>query len=157
MFSITPISTSENVLCYFSACMSQQNLSASTIRTYLLGICQLQIAGGFPDPLIGHMLRLCQVLKGIIVQAANSRKSICPRLLITPSILLKLIKVYMVEWKPILWQFDALGIYSVITFFTFCQSRETIVENESYYDPKVHLSYSDIVVRDGVRCSCEGG
>ena len=66
-FSITPIPTSENVLCYFAACMAQQNLSASTIRTYLSGIRQLQIAGGFPDPLTDHMPRLHQVLKGIKV------------------------------------------------------------------------------------------
>ena len=72
------------------ACMGQQNLSASTIRTYLSGIRQLQIAGGFPDPLIDHMPKLRQVLKGIKVQAAKSGKSIRPCLLITSSILRKL-------------------------------------------------------------------
>ena len=30
-FSITPIPTSENVLCYFAACMGQQGLAASSI------------------------------------------------------------------------------------------------------------------------------
>ena len=33
---------------------------------------------------------------------------------------------------------------SVTTFFTFCRSGEITVENEKQYDPKVHLSYSDI-------------
>ena len=143
-FSITPIPTSENVLCYFTACMGQQNLSASTIRTYLLGIRQLQIAGGFPDPLIDHMPRLRQVLKGIKVQAAKSGKSIHPRLPITPSILRKL----RATWLSGNLSYDNLMPWaaSVTTFFTFCQSGETTVENENQYDPKVHLSYSDIAV-----------
>ena len=66
-FSITPIPTTENVLCYFAACMGQQGLAASSIRMYLSGICQLQIASGFPDPLTDHMPRLRQILKGIKV------------------------------------------------------------------------------------------
>ena len=37
------------------------------LRTYLSGIRQLQIAGGFPDPLIDHVPRLRQILKGIKV------------------------------------------------------------------------------------------
>ena len=78
------------MLCYFAACLGQQNLSASTIRTYLSGIHQLHITGGFPGPLIDHMPRLHQVLKGIKVQAAKLGKSTCLRLLITPSILQKL-------------------------------------------------------------------
>ena len=143
-FSITPIPTSENILCYFTACMGQQNLSASTIRTYLSGICQLQIAGGFPDPLIDHMPRLRQVLKGIKVQAAKSGKSIRSRLPITPSILRKLRATWL-SGNP---SYDNLMLWatSVTTFFTFCRSGETTVENENQYDPKVHLSYSDIAV-----------
>ena len=66
-FLITPTPTSENVLCYLAACLGQQNLSASTIRTYLSGIRQMHIAGGFPDPVIDHMPRLHQILKGIKV------------------------------------------------------------------------------------------
>ena len=77
------------MLCYFAACLGQQNLSASTIRTYQLGIHQSHIVGGFPGPLIYHMPRLHQVLKGIKVQAAKLAKSTCPRLLITLSILQK--------------------------------------------------------------------
>ena len=55
------------MLCYFAACLGQQNLSASTIRTYLSGNHQMHIAGGFPGPLTDHMPRLHQVLKGIKV------------------------------------------------------------------------------------------
>ena len=121
-FSITPIPSLENVLCYFAACMGQQNLLASTIRTYLSGICQLQIADGFPDLLIDHMPILCQVLKGIKVQAANSGKSICPCLPITPSILWKLRSTWL-SGNP---SYDNLLLWtaSVTTFFTFCRSGE---------------------------------
>ena len=67
-FSLPPITTSENILCYFAACLGQEGLASSTIRNYLSGVCQIQIAAGFPDPLIDHMPQLRQVLKGIRVQ-----------------------------------------------------------------------------------------
>jgi len=89
-FSITPIPTSESVLCYFAACMSQQGLAPSSILAYLFDVCQLQIASGYSDPLIYQMPRLRQVLKGIKVQTAKSGKIPHPHLPITPSILCKL-------------------------------------------------------------------
>ena len=136
------IPTSENVLCYFAACPGQQNLSASTIRTYLLGIRQMHIAGGFPDPLIDHMPRLRQVLKGIKVQTAKLGKPTRTHLPVTPSILRKLKSIWLSS-NP---SYDDLMLWaaSVTTFFTFCRSGEITVENEKHYDPKVHLSYSDI-------------
>ena len=64
-FSITPLPTSENILCYYTACLGQQGLSHNTIKTYLPGVRQLQIAHGFPDTTIDHMPRLRQILKGV--------------------------------------------------------------------------------------------
>lgn len=83
-YLITPIPTSENVLCYFAACPGQQNLTESTIRSYLSGIHQLHTAGGFSDPLTDHMPRLHQVLKGIKIHAAKSGKSIHPTFQLLP-------------------------------------------------------------------------
>ena len=94
-FSLSPIPTSENILCYFAACLGQEGLASSTIRTYLSGICQIQIAAGFPDPLIDHMPRLRQALKGIRVQAVRIGRHPHPRLPITPSILPKLRRVWL--------------------------------------------------------------
>ena len=147
-FSITPIPTSENVLCYFAACMGQQGLAASSIRTYLSGIRQLQIASGHSDPHIDNMPRLRQVLKGIKIQAAQSGKTTHSRLPITPSILRKLKSIW-IDCDP---SFDDLMLWaaSVTTFFTFCRSGEITVEKESSYDPQIHLSYSDVAVDNSI-------
>ena len=49
-FSLQPLPCTEATLCYFVACLGQQGLAHSSIRTYLSGVRQLQIAHGFPDP-----------------------------------------------------------------------------------------------------------
>ena len=120
-FSATPIPTSENVLCYSATCLGQQNLSAS-IRTYLLGICQMHIAGGFPDPFNDYMPRFRQVLKGIKIQTAKLGKPTHTHLPITPSILRKLKSIWL-SGNP---SYDDLMLWaaSVTTFFTFCRSRK---------------------------------
>ena len=59
----------------------------------------MQIAAGFLDPLIDHMPRLRQVLKGIRVQAVKIGRHPRPRLSITPSILRKLRRVWL-EGSP---------------------------------------------------------
>ena len=61
-FSLSPYSVNESILCYFVACLSQQGLTAATIKTYLTGVQQMQIAGGFPDPNIHQLPRLSQVI-----------------------------------------------------------------------------------------------
>lgn len=61
---ILPFPVTENLLCYFVACMGQEGLACSSIRTHLSGICQLQISAGFHDPHIDQMPCLNQVLKG---------------------------------------------------------------------------------------------
>ena len=132
------------MLCYFTAFLFQQNLSASTIRTYLSGIHQMHNAGGFPDPLIDHMPRLRQVLKGIKVQIAKLGRPTRTCLPITPSILQKLKSIWLSS-NP---SYGDLMLWaaSVTTFFTFCRSGDITVENEKHYDLKVYLSYSDIAV-----------
>ena len=102
----------------------------------------MHIACGFPDPLIDHMPRIRQVLKGIKIQTAKLCKPNSTRLPITPSILRKLKSIWLSS-NP---SYDDLMLWaaSVTTFFTFCRSGEITVENEKHYDPKIHLSYSDI-------------
>jgi len=39
-FALTPLPTSEELLCYFSACLGQQGLAHTSIRTYLSGVRQ---------------------------------------------------------------------------------------------------------------------
>ena len=48
-FFLSPIQTLENILSYFSACLAQEGLVHSTIRTYLFGVHQIQITRDLPD------------------------------------------------------------------------------------------------------------
>ena len=90
-FSLSLLLASENILCYFAACLGHEGLAYSSIRTYLSGIPQIHIAAGYPDPSINQMPRLRQIIKGIRVLAARSGKILRPRLPITPSIQLSYI------------------------------------------------------------------
>ena len=119
-------------------------MAHSTIRTYLSGVRQIQIARGFPDPHIDQMPRLRQVLKGVKVQEGRLGRTPRPRLPITPSILHKLKKVWLTETPS--YNNVMLWAASTTTFFSFCRSGEITVECESRYDPAVHLSYADLAV-----------
>jgi len=143
-FSLAPVPTSENTLCYFAACLGQEGLACSSIRTYLSGVRQLQIAAGFKDPHIDRMPRLSQVLKGIKVQAARTGHQTHPRLPITPTILRKLKEVWLSD--PPCFNNTMLWAAATTTFFGFCRSGEVTVESESNYDPRIHLSFGDLAV-----------
>ena len=140
-FSIVPLPTSESTLCYFVACLGQQGLAHTTIKTYLSGIRQLQVAHGFKDPCIDQMPRLRQILKGVKVECGKQGKASHSRLPITPSILKS---VWMSE-SP---SYEAIMLWSasLTTFFSFCCSGEITVENKNKYDPSTHLSFSDVAV-----------
>ena len=117
-FSLSPLPTTENILCYFAACLGQEGLAGSSIQTYLSGIRQIQISAGFPDPRIDQMPRLRQVLKGIRIQAVKNGRSPRPRLPITPSILYKLRKVWLEDNSS----FNNIMLWAAATttFFGFC-------------------------------------
>ena len=143
-FALQPLPTSETLLCYFVACLGQQGLAHSTIKTYLSGVRQIQIAHGLQDPHIDQMARLRQVLKGVKIEAGTQGKPSRSRLPITPMILRKLKGVWLSSEHSA----DDLMLWaaSTTTFFTFCRSGEITVENEKSYDPSSHLSYEDLAV-----------
>ena len=74
-FALTSLPTSENLFCYFVACLGQQGLAHSSIQTYLSGVRQLQISHGFKDPEISQMPRLCQVLRGVKIEQGKAGKA----------------------------------------------------------------------------------
>ena len=53
-----PIPASEVALCYYIACMGQEGLAATLIKTYLLGVRQVKLALGFADPQLSAIPRL---------------------------------------------------------------------------------------------------
>ena len=147
-FSLRPLPTSEAILCYFVACLGQQGLAHTSIRTYLSGIRQLQIAHGFEDPKIDQMPCLRQILKGVKVERGKEGKASRPRLPITPSILRKLKLI----WLNGDTSFNSVMLWAaaLVTFFSFCRSGEVTVEDETKYDPNTHLSFADVVVDNAV-------
>ena len=63
-FSVRPLPTSEEIPCYFVVCLGQQGLAHTSIRTYLSGVRQLQIAHIFKDPGIDQILRGVKAERG---------------------------------------------------------------------------------------------
>ena len=129
------------------ACLGQQGISHNTIRAYLSGIRQIQIAHRFKDPHTEHMPRLRQVLKGVKVEAGKAGKPAHSHLPITPSILRKIKRVWMDRTTE---SFDNIMLWAapLTTFFSFCRAGETTVPSEDSYNPDAYLSYSDIAVND---------
>ena len=54
----------EELLCRFVAQLADEGLSPNTIKPYLSAVRHLQVSMSLPDPRIGDMARLEQVLKG---------------------------------------------------------------------------------------------
>ena len=100
-FILSPLPTSEATLCYFTACLGQQGLAHSTIRTYISGIKQLQIAHGLPEPKVNTMSRLRQVLKGVQMEHSKQGRVARSRLPTTPAILRKLRLIWIKDSERI--------------------------------------------------------
>lgn len=146
MFKMKPLPATESILCYYVACLGQAGLAHATIRTYLSGVRQIQIAYGFPDPHLAAMPRLQQVLRGVRVEQGKAGRSPRPRLPITPGILRKMRGVW--EEEGMSRNSRMLWAAASVNFFSFCRSGEITVPSEKSYDPTAHLSYSDISVND---------
>ena len=148
-FSLNPYPVNENILCYFAACLGQQGLTAATIRTYLAGVRQMQIAGGHPDPRISLMPRLRQVLRGVEIMKGRQGSTKRPRLPITPTILKRIKGVGFLSKEDRgrgLADQKMLWAASLTAFFGFCRSGEITLPQDGGYDSGIHLSYRDVAV-----------
>lgn len=145
-FSVKPLPVSEAGLCYYVACLGQEGLAHATIRTYLSGVRQIQIAHGLPEPQLAAMPRLQQVLRGVRVERGKAGRTPRPRLPITPGILRKMKEVWQREGAS--WDTVMLWAVSALTFFSFCRAGELTISSEGGYDPSSHLSYDDISVNN---------
>ena len=140
-FNINPFPTNEAILCYYIACLGQEGLVHATIKTYLAGVRQLQLASGFPDPGLTGLPQLQQVLKGVRVEQGKRGRAPRPCLPITPNILRRMRALWL-EGTP---SADSLMLWSVasLAFFSFW---ELTVPEGVTFDPASHLCYWDLSV-----------
>ena len=141
-----PIPVSENLLCFYVAQLANEGLVHTTIKSYLSAVRHLQISEGYPDPRIGDMPRLSQVMRGVKSQQAKEGRQGRPRLPITPSILCKLRQT----WEHASGDFDHIMLWAASTtcFFGFMRAGEITIPSWDAYDPSAHLSFADIAVDD---------
>lgn len=92
-----PIPVTQSVLCAYVSFLANDNLKHSTIKVYLSGVRQLQIAAGGTDPFAGVAFpQLHQVMRGIKRNEAEKGVEKRQCLPITPMLLKKLWQA----WSP---------------------------------------------------------
>ena len=138
------IPVSETLLCLYVSHLANENVSASSIKSYLSAIRHLQISGGYQDPHIGDMPRLSQVLRGIKIAQSKQMTGSRPRLPITPTILRQLKK----SWEASASDGDTIMMWAAATtcFFGFLRVGEMTAPSHQAYDPSTHLSFKDLAL-----------
>ena len=134
---MAPLPASEDQLILFVAELTQSR-AYSTIRTYLAAVRHLHIVNSYGSPCCNR-LKLELALKGARREKPQVKN---PRLPITPLVLRKLKSVLDVKQC-----FESTLLWAVCTgFFGFMRSGEFSLAAKSAYDPKKHLSFSDVSV-----------
>ena len=87
-----PVPASEQQLCRFVAQLVKDGLAPNSIKSYLSAVRHLHLAMHLPDPKIGEMARLEQVIRGSKCEYAKLKPGTHERLPITPELLLKMRK-----------------------------------------------------------------
>ena len=145
-YSLQPLPTNETVLCRYVAHLAEEGLAPSSIKAYLSAARHLQIAMNLPDPRVGDMARLEQVLKGAKREYTRRNPQKKVRLPLTPDILLKMRAV----WSREAARFDNIMMWAAccLCYFGFLRSGEVTIPSEAAYDRGVHLNVNDVVVDD---------
>ena len=94
------------------------------------------------------MPRLHQVLKGVQTEHSKQGRVARSRLPITPAVLRKVAKTGMDKKDSNRIPFNNIMLWGacLVTFFSFCHSREITLGKENHYDASIHSSYSDLAV-----------
>ena len=134
----------ENLWCRFTAYLAEEGLAPSTIKLYLSAVRHLQVSMGLPDPKMGDMARLEQVVKGAKREYGKKNPGKKERLPITPDILLQMKEVWNSHPKA----FDNIMLWAAccLCYFGFLRSGEITVPSENTYDKSVHLNMADVAV-----------
>lgn len=142
--NFNPLPLNENLLCRYVAYLAEEGLSPRTIKPYLSAVRHLQVAMNLPDPKIGEMARLEQVLKGAKREYVKKNPCKRERLPITPDLLMKMKSI----WSKDPSKFDNIMIWAAccLCYFGFLRSGEVTVPSEAAYDSGVHLNMADVSV-----------
>ena len=135
----------ENQLCFYVSYLANEGLAHQTIKSYLSAVRHLQISYGYPDPHIGDMPRLEQVLKGIKSSQVRQGKQPRKRLPITPSILRQIRRVWEQESST---DYNCIMLWAACTlcFFGFFRAGEITVPTDMSFDAGAHLTFADIAI-----------
>ena len=142
---LDPLPVSENLLCRYVAYLAEQGLAPKTIKLYLSAIRHLQVSMSLPDPRIGDMPRLEQVIKGAKREYAKKNPDKRERLPITPELMMQM-KLVWSRGDPKNFDNTMLWAACCTCYFGFLRSGEVTVPSEAAYDSSVHLNISDIAV-----------
>ena len=136
---LSPLPLSENLLCRYMASLADEGQSPKTIKSYLSATRHLQIAMSLPDPRMGEMARLEQVIKGAKREYAKRNPETRVRLPITPDILLKLRSVWSRDAKDLIGLCFGQRVVSVFMVsygrgkLLYLQRQDTIVASISIW------------------------
>ena len=150
-FHFNPLLVTETLLCQYVSYLAKQNIMHSTIKVYLAAVRHLHIENHMPDPHMGDMARLEQVIKGVkrdqVCKLPNQRI----RLPITGDLMRKMKAILMKnrydEDNIMLWAAMSL------CFFGFLRAGEMTLESESSFDPGANICHGDIAIDDSEKPS----
>ena len=137
---------SELHICKFVSYLADSNVSHTFIKVYLSALRQFHIANEYPDPKIGDMPKMEQVLRGIKREQRKANPKTHNRLPTIPGILRRI---------QTIWERDAgnpnlimLWVASCLRFFGFMRAGEMTAPSKTGYDSETHLGFNDIAIDD---------
>ena len=94
-FLLNPLPVTETLLCQYVSYLASQNIMHSTIKVYLSAVRHLHIENHMPDPHMGSMARLEQVVKGVKRDQARNLPNHRIRLPITADLMQRMKSILM--------------------------------------------------------------